>query len=86
MWCRRNVSASPSAVHVCVSLHPKTIADDVSRCSTVDLDSICLVASRHLSHRLDRHLDLDDFVCTSYGLMLAETALTMTRSTRDVLS
>ena len=81
MWCRRNVSASPSALHECVYLHPTKTADNVSGCLTVNLDFVCLVASRNLSHRLDRHSDLDDFDRASSGLMLAETASMLTWST-----
>ena len=38
MWCRRNVSALPSAVHDFASPLPTKTADDVYCCSTVDHD------------------------------------------------
>ena len=82
MWCRRNDSAPPSTVHDFASPLPTKTGDDVSCCSTIDLDFVCRVAFRHRSHRLNRHSSLDDFGRTSSGLLLAETALTW--STRDV--
>ena len=84
MWCRRNVSVSPSAVHDFTSPHPTKTADDIFCSSIVDLDFVCWVTFRQRSHRLDHHSGLDDFGRTSSGLILAVIASTLTRSTREV--